>query len=68
MAFFEKDKKDFNDLVVERFLEVYNSTSNLTEAKETLEQMFPGHDVIVFVDRGGRMVLSVGDVLLRIKE
>lgn len=64
MAFFEKDKKDFNDLVIERFLEVYNSASNLTEAKETLEQMFPEYDVIVFVDRGGRMVLSVGDVTI----
>ena len=62
MFFIQKDRKDFNDLVVERVLYL-----PLDEANKILKEMFPERGVSVFVDRGGSTVISVDDVQLRVK-
>ena len=57
----EEQTRTFNDLVIERVLFLTDP-----RAKEILQSMFPDSDVYVFTDRGGKTVIRVDDVEVRI--
>lgn len=52
----------FNDLVSK-----YIIFETPEKAKEILERMFPNSEVRVFVDRGGKTVVEVDDVEMRME-
>ena len=53
---------DFNKLILEKIMFM-----NSVDAENELRKLFPTEEVNVFVDRGGNMRISVGNVNLVVK-
>lgn len=63
MYFVNQNKRDFNDLIIERVLSMSSD-----EAEKFLGTTFPTSAYIsIFTDRGGNTVIEVDDIQFRVK-